>query len=240
MRLNLVRHPVLPALGCLTVMLLSQGFALTQNSDPLSVGLPVTIIRKPKPSRKISYKREIERAPLLKLEWRLIRLLRDGSEEEVTPTQAFRSGERLRISVRVNQDGYLYVVHQRSATSAGTVVFPDVQLNNGSSAIGGTEIVLPSDCPRDVAQHDCALILSQSEGPEFLHVFFTRDPYAELPLTAAEATEKISADTLLRLKSDSGQTLRRQKGSTALSEVLTNINTRDNEDIIETLELKKL
>jgi hypothetical protein len=240
MRLNQVRHPVLLALGCLAVLLLSQRFALTQQSDPLNVGLPVTIIRKAKSTRKSpETSKGVERVPLLKLEWRLLRVSRDGSEEEVSPMQGFRAGERLRISVRANQDGYLYVVHQRSATSDGRLIFPDLQLNNGSSSIGSSEIVLPSNCPSDVERRDCALILSRSNGTELLHLFFSRDPYKELPLTVYETPEKISAETLLKLKSESTQTLRRQKGSTPLSELLTNINTRDNEEIVETLELQK-
>ena len=137
MRLNLARCAFLPVVGCLIVMALSPGLGLTQQSDPLAMRVPVTIIRIPKPNRKLSYKSKgIERAPLLKFEWRLFQVLHDGSEREIDRQQVFKNGERLRISVRANQEGYLYVVHQSSPASPGTVIFPNVQLNNGSSAIG--------------------------------------------------------------------------------------------------------
>ena len=241
MRLNLARCAFLPFVGCLILIALSPGFALTQQNDPLSMRVPVTIIRIPKPNRKISYKSKgIERAPLLKLEWRLFQVLHDGSQQEVDRQQLFKHGERLRISVRANQDGYLYVVYQSSPSEPGTVIFPNVQLNNGISSIGTSEeIVLPSNCPINIEQRDCALILSKSAGPEVFHVFFTRDPFTDLPNTAAEAGKSISADTLNKLKTESGQVLRRQKGSTELSELLTNINTKDNEEIVETLEINK-
>jgi hypothetical protein len=241
MRLKLLRFAFLPVLGCLSVMALSPGFALTQQSDPLTVGVPVTIIRNQKANRKISYKSKgFEYAPLLKLEWRLFRIMHDGSEQEIGQQSLFKHNDRLRISVRANQYGYLYVVHQSSPASPGTFVFPNVQLNDGSSAIGrGEEIVLPSNCPINIERRDCAFILSRSEGPEQLYLIFTRDAFIDLPNTAADAGHHISADALNKLRRESGQVLRRQKGSTALSELLTNVNTRDNEDIIETVEINK-
>lgn len=241
MRLNLVRWAFLPVFGCLIVMALSPGFALTQQIDPLTVGVPVTIFRKQRENRKSSYKSKgFEHAPLLKLEWRLFRVMRDGTEEEIGQQPLFRNNDRLRISVRANQDGYLYVVHQSSPTSPGTFVFPNVQLNDGSSAISRSEeIMLPSNCPINIERRDCAFILSRSEGPEQLHLIFTRDPFIELPSNASEAGNHISADALNKLRGESGQVIRRQKGSTALSELLTNINTKDNEDIIETVGINK-
>jgi hypothetical protein len=44
---------------------------------------------------------------------------------------------------------------------------------------------------------------------------------------------------LEKLEKESGQILRRQKGSTPASELLTNINPKDNEDIMETITLTK-
>jgi hypothetical protein len=68
---------------------------------------------------------------------------------------------------------------------------------------------------------------------------FTRDPITDLPNTAAESTGGIPVETLLKLRADSGQTLRRIKGSTPLSVLVINTNTKDNEDIFETLLLNK-
>jgi hypothetical protein len=220
---------------------LSERTALTQSNDPLTNNLPVSIIRKTKPNRRITYKtKSVERVPLLKLEWRLYAVLDDGSQRETSAQETFKSGDRLRISVRTNQKGYLYVIHQSSPTSPGVVLFPDWNLNEGSSAVSGSEeFVLPSNCSVKTPRRDCALIIARSGEQELFHVFFTRDQMKELPNSASDATGSIAPDLLDKLKSDSGQVLKRQKGSTALSEILANINTRDNEEIIETLALKK-
>ncbi len=238
MRLNLVR--------CTLLLVLAGTFALkarpvfSQQSDVLGAGVPVSIFRNPKSTRRTSSKgKPVERAPLLKLEWRLYKVLANGSEEE-TSLDTFRRGDRLRLAVRTNQDGYLYVIHQRSASSPGEVVFPDSKLNNGSSSVyKSEEFVVPSNCPVKISRRDCALILTPSAGQEIIYVFFSRDPFIDLPASASDATESISPETLEKLMNDSGQDLKPQKGSTPFSELLVNINTRDNEDIIKKLVLDK-
>jgi hypothetical protein len=101
------------------------------------------------------------------------------------------------------------------------------------------EFVLPSNCPANIQRRDCALVVALPAGQELFHLFFTRDPFTDLPNTAAEATGGIPPETLLKMKSDSGQILKRQRGSTPLSVMVVNTNTKDNEDIIETLVLNK-
>lgn len=46
-----------------------------------------------------------------------------GGMKEVSPTRIFKSGERIRLSVRPNKDGYLYVVSLGSSGRAG-LLFP--------------------------------------------------------------------------------------------------------------------
>lgn len=237
MRVNLFRYWLLLILICL----LSAATAFSQQSDPLGIGVPVSIVRKAKPDRRATHKapKPVERAPLLKLEWRLNKVSADGSDGE-TPQRTFRRGDRLRLSVRTNQDGYLYVVHQKSPDSPGVVIFPDSRINYGDSRIDKSEeFVLPSNCPIHVARRDCAVVLTFSGDEELFHLFFTREPFSKLPGSASEAVEAIPAEVLKSLEGGSGQILRRQKGSTEFSELLTNINTNDNEDIMETIILKR-
>ncbi len=238
MRLNLVR--------CTLLLVLAGSFVFeartvfSRQGDLLGGGVPVSIFRKPKPTRRSSSKgKPVERAQLLKLEWRLYKVLADGSEEEAS-LNTFRRGDRLRLGVRTNQDGYLYVIHQKSPASPGEVVFPDSKLNNGSSSVyKSEEFVLPSNCPVKISRRDCALILASATGEEIIYLFFSRDPFIDLPASASDANESISPETLEKLMNDSGQDLRPQKGSTPFSELLVNINTRDNEDIIKKVVLRK-
>ena len=240
MRVNLFCRRVLPMLAWVLAFAASPGrAAFSQQSDPLGVGSPVSIVRKAKADRRMSSKaRPVERAPLLKLEWRLYKVSADGSDEE-TGDRSFKSGHRLRLSVRTNQDGYLYVIHQKSPSAPGVVIFPDSAVNYGNSRVDKSEeFVLPSNCPVNVARRDCSVVLTFSGGEELFHLFFTREPFKDLPSSASDATE-IPATLLEKLKNESGQILRRQKGSTPFSEPLTNINIKDNEDIMETIRLAK-
>ncbi len=237
MRPNPVRCTLLLALACAFTLEARPVFA--QESDPLDVGGAVMIFRKPKPTRPPLKGRPVEKAPLLKLEWRLYKVLADGSEEEAAQ-DSFRRGDRIRLSVRTNQDGYLYVIHQPSPSSPGEVIFPDLKLNNGSSSVyKSEEFVLPSNCPVKISRRDCALILTSSGDQEVFHLLFSRGPFNDLPASASEASENISPELLEKLKDDSGQILKRQRGSTPLSQLLVNINTKDNEDIVERLVLNK-
>src|SRR5215213_795694 len=238
MRQNVVRCTLLLVLACAFTFGACPAFS--QQNDPLEVGVPVSIIRRTKPTRRSSSKgKPVDRAPLLKLEWRVYKVLADGSEKEAAQ-DSFQRGDRIRLSVRTNQDGYLYVVHQNSPTSPGEVIFPDSRLNYGNSSVyKSEEFVLPSNCPVKISRRDCALILTASGDSETFHLFFSRDPFIDLPNSASDATQSISPETLEKLMNDSGQTLKAQRGSTAFSQILVNINTRDNEDIIAKIVLDK-
>ena len=240
MRVNLSGGRVLLVLACLFAFAAAPGGpAFSQQSDVLGVGSPVSIVRKVKVDRVSHKPRPVEKALLLKLEWRLQKVSANGSDEE-TGKRTFNNGDRVRLSVRTNQDGYLYVIHQKSPSSPGVVIFPDSAINYGNSQVGKSEeLVLPSNCPVNISRRDCSVILTFGDSEELFHLFFTREPFTDLPNSASDATNSIPATLLEKLKNESGQILRRQKGSTPFSELLTNINTKDNEDIMETITLTK-
>jgi len=214
--------------------------ALAQ-TDPLYQGKPVAVKRVRKSNRKVHKKTPpVVRVQLLKLEWRVFKVKDDGSQEETSPLAVFHAGDRLRLSVRTNQDGYLYIVHQSSPTAPGQIIFPDSRINNGSNVVNkGEEFVLPSNCPAGMNRRDCALPVTGAAGQELFHLVFTRDPFTDLPNSASEASGGIPPETLSKLKAGSGQVLKRLRGSTPLAVLVVNTNTKDNEDIFETLVLNK-
>ena len=241
MQVNLSGGRVLLVLACLFAFAAApERPAFSQQSDVLGVGSPVSIVRKVKVDRASHKSRPpVEKALLLKLEWRLQKVSANGSDEE-TGQRAFNSGDRVRLAVRTNQDGYLYVIYQKSPSSPGVVIFPDSAINYGSSQVGKSEeVVLPSNCPVDISRRDCSVVLTFSDGEELFHLFFTREPFTVLPASASEASNSIPATVLEKLMKESGQILKRQKGSTRFSELLTNINIKDNEDIMETITLTR-
>ncbi|HET6852722.1 MAG TPA: hypothetical protein VFH46_10505 [Pyrinomonadaceae bacterium] len=238
MRTNLVRCTLL--LGLASLFMFGARPIYSQQNDPIENGVPVNIFRQPKPTRRSSPKaRPVDKAPLLKLEWRLYKVLADGSDQEAGQ-DTFERGDRLRLLVRTNQAGYLYVVYQKSPGSPGEVIFPDFKLNYGSSSVyRGAEFVLPSNCPVKTSRRDCAIFLTSSAEPEIFHLLFSRDPFTDLPNSASDANQTISPETLEKLMNDSGQTLKPQRGSTPFSQILVNINTSDNEDIIAKIVVDK-
>lgn len=216
--------------------------AMAQKNDPLVDDRPVNITRKKKVNRRprVRTYKPVVKATLLKLEWRVHKVKDDGSQEETSPLAVFHDGDRLRVSVRTNQDGYLYIVHQTAPTAPGQIIFPDSRLNNGNNVVTkGQEFVLPSNCPPIMQRRDCSLLVSLPAGQELFHLIFTRDPFTDLPSNASELTGGIPPEALVKLKADSGQVLKRSRGNTPLSVLVTNTNTRDNEDIFETLVLNK-
>ncbi|MFN2532838.1 MAG: DUF4384 domain-containing protein [Pyrinomonadaceae bacterium] len=225
------------------MLFINQSVGRAQGGNPLIDDRPVTIVRKAKPNRvKRARKRRrvVERVPLLKLQWRVLKVKDNGSDEETSPLAMFHVGDRLRLSVRTNQDGYLYIIHQPSPTQPGQIIFPDSRVNGGRNDVTKTqELILPSNCPAGMPARDCSLIVAPPAGREVFTLVFTRDPITDLPNTAAESTGGIPVETLVKLRSESGQALRRIKGTTPLSVLVVNTDTKDNEEIFETLLLNK-
>ncbi len=70
----------------------------------------------------------------LALRYSVLKLAGDGRYEEVDPENVFRSGDRIRIAVQVNDAGYLYVVHQGSS-GVWKVLFPSSEVDHGSNRV---------------------------------------------------------------------------------------------------------
>ena len=219
----------------------------------------VTIVRVQKKSRT-GYKKPTTKVvktiqiPLLAAQLRLLNVDKEGNETEVNPIAAFTTNDRLRMSIKANQTGYLYVIRQASPESDGEIIFPTTLVNNGSNLVkANVEYVLPRNCPVEYVPEprDCALTLfPYEESPqEFFTLIFTRDSLVDLPndvkntrvsLSNLMSAGKISAKTLIDLIEDSGQDLVSQQGDTPFAIRIVNINPKDNEEIIETFVLSKM
>src|SRR6266567_3807755 len=75
--------------------------------NPLIDDRPVPIQRKKKtnrlPRRTRRQPQAVERVPLLKLQWRVLKVKEDGADEETSPIALFHAGDRLRLAVKTNQ-----------------------------------------------------------------------------------------------------------------------------------------
>lgn len=216
----------------------------------------VTIVRVDKKSRSNYRKKKITRivVPLLAAQFRLLTVDADGKEAETNPLAAFTPSDRLRLSVKTNQRGYLYIIRQASPESEGEIIFPTTLVNNGSNYVAAnTEYVIPRGCPAEFAPdpRDCSLRLAPfEEAPqEFFTLIFTRDSLVDLPndvskkrvsLANLMSAGKLESKTLVDLIDDSGQDLVSQQGDTPYAVRIVNVNAKDNEEIIETFVLGKI
>lgn len=225
----------------------------------VNVTRKVTIVRVDKKSRS-NYKKPAKpvvkrvQVPLLAAQLRLLNVDKNGNENEVNPLASFTKNDRLRLSIKTNQRGYLYVIRQASPEDDGEIIFPTTLVNNGSNYItANLEYVIPRNCPEEFAPkpRDCALeLLPYKESPqEFFTLIFTRDSLVDLPndvknkrvsLSNLMSAGKITAATLVSLIDDSGQDLVSQQGDSPFAVRIVNVNPKDNEEIIETFVLSKM
>lgn len=203
-------------------------------------------------AKKPAVKRII--VPLLAAQLRLLKVEENGNEMEVNPLAAIYPEERLRLSLKTNQRGYLYIIRQSAPEADGEIIFPTTLVNNGSNYVTpNVEYVIPRGCPAEYVPEprDCSLkLFPYEEAPqEYFTLIFTRDSLVDLPndvkntrvsLTNLMSAGKISAETLIDLIEDSGQDLISQQGDTPYAMRIVNINPKDNEEIIETFVLSKI
>jgi hypothetical protein len=191
---------------------------------------------------------------LLAVQLKLMLVNRDDSESEVNPLAAFTANDRLRLSVKANQRGFLYIIRQKSPEEDGEIIFPTTLVNGGKNLVAANyEYILPTNCPKDIVPvgRDCSLTLySYDESPqEYFTLIFTRDQLVDLPedvkntrvsLANLMSAGKLPTKTLIDLIEDSNQDLVSQMGDTPFSIRIINQNLGDNEEIIETFILNKV
>lgn len=212
-------------------------------------------------TRRTTTRRVVRKVSVLPLavQLRLLKVDEAGKETEVDPQTQFTPTDRLRLSLKANQRGYLYVVRQKAQDEDGEIIFPTQIVNNGSNyVLPNLEYVLPSNCPKTVIPNpiDCSLTLEPAEvAPmEFFTVIFTRDSLVDLPENAQTTTNtrnkrvglidlmssgKIPVTTLIALIEESGQDLVSQQGDSPFAVRIINQDVTDNEEIIETFVLVK-
>ena len=218
-------------------------FAQDRWDDPVKIKRPPST-----PTRKASSRRvkrtvaTVERAPLLTVQWRLLKFTDDGLRKVVSVDETFTLQDRLLLAVKANQNGYLYIIRQPAADRDGQLLFPSRHYNSGRNYVRtDQEFVLPSDCA-DFAV-PCWFTLPPPAGKEVLTLVFSRDEIEELPnfVSPSAAAPSVSSRVISQLLADSQQRLQRIPG--VLRDRYTiwvrNTNAENNEEIIETLTLNK-
>jgi hypothetical protein len=106
----------------------------------------------------------------LGLEYTILKKSGDGMVR-VPPDAVFRTGDRIRLSIRTNGPGYLYVVTQ-GASSTWSLLFPTPDLAGGDNHVNGwTDNVVP---PNYMVR------LDEPAGPERVFIVLSRTPEESL------------------------------------------------------------
>lgn len=153
----------------------SQGDVSSQNRwDQVT---PVT--RRARPRRVVRGRpraprpRRVERLPLLTVQLRLLMQGTNGQPTEVNRLNTFFPGQRLRLGVMSNQNGYLAIFRQAAPGADAQRIFPDARANEGSNYVTrNVESIVPSNCAANI---DCWYPVMGPAGNEIFTIIFSRD-----------------------------------------------------------------
>lgn len=223
----------------------SQGSA---QSPSLMWGKPVAVTRVEKPRRTAPQPRPkakphapvVQLSPLLSLRWSVLKGAWAKAPDDKKPAAAnpetpFRVGDLLQLAIEVNQDGYLYMVQDSDLT----LIFPDARINGGKNAVKkGQKILIPSNCDKKYqdANGNCWLEVAAKEDD--LTLIFSRDRIDDLPNTVDESgAMTVKREALQALKSGTSQQFSKTNPD-ALTVQFTNLNRKDNEELIIETKIK--
>lgn len=127
-------------------------------------------------------KEEPAKASPQKLGVGLTLLSRDslGLTVRVDPTRTFRKGDRVRVLLETNNDGYLYIFN---TTNGGkpVMIYPNQELDQGGNYL---QAHIPFEIPSSTASEERLrwLVFDEVAGNERLYFVFTREPLPGIPL----------------------------------------------------------
>jgi hypothetical protein len=110
----------------------------------------------------------------------------NGRAVRIDPNREFHNGDRIRISLEPNIDGYLYVFHTEG-DGQPEMIFPDARLEAGENWV---EAHVPMDVPSTL-ETDERLKWFQFYGnpaTEHLFVVLTREPLPDVPIAETLAS----------------------------------------------------
>jgi len=104
----------------------------------------------------------------------------NGLAVRVDPEHVFRKGDRVRVLLETNNDGYLYIFNQ---TDEGPVImiYPDKDLDEAGNYI---KAHVPWEIPSSAADEERLrwLVFDENPGNERLFFVFTREPLDSVPI----------------------------------------------------------
>ena len=105
----------------------------------------------------------------------------NGSPMRVDPSREFRAGDRIRISMESNTDGYLYIFHTEN-NGEPQMLYPDVRLENGANKI---EAHVPYEIPWNEPGVENWFKFDANPANERLYIIVSRQPLPGIPTDTA-------------------------------------------------------
>jgi hypothetical protein len=104
-----------------------------------------------------------------------------GNAVRVDPSQEFHAGDRIRLSLETNTDGYLYIFHTEN-DGEPEMLYPDVRLGKGNNQI---EAHVPYEIPWNEPGVENWFKFDANPANERLYVVVTRQPLPGVPVGSA-------------------------------------------------------
>ncbi len=104
----------------------------------------------------------------------------NGLAVRVDPDHVFRKGDRVRILLETNSDGYLYIFN-RTNNDPAVMIYPDAQLDEGGNYL---QAHVPFEIPAADAEEERLRWFAFDDvgGTEHVFVVFTREPLKNVPI----------------------------------------------------------
>ena len=130
-------------------------------------------------SNSANYEPAFNKSNAIGLGYTLYTLDPTGDSVRVDPDKEFTKGDRIRIALESNTDGYLYVFH-KEADNEPEMLFPDPRLNQGDNAIVAHVLYeIPSNVIGDERYR--WFIFDDKPATEHLYIVITRHPLPNVP-----------------------------------------------------------
>ena len=150
-----------------------------EKSPEKSPGRPTSPTGDPTASSKPSEPAKPVNVPRIGLGMTLFTRDSNGLAVRVDPEHVFRKGDRVRVLLETNTDGFLYIFNQ---TNDGPVImiYPDAQLDDAGNYI---QAHVPWEIPSSAAADERLrwLVFDDVAGTERLFFVLTREPLKDVP-----------------------------------------------------------
>lgn len=119
-------------------------------------------------------------APRLGLGLTLFMRDSNGLAVRVDPDHVFRKGDRVRVLLETNADGYLYIFNTTNDGPA-TMIYPDADLDEAGNYL---QAHVPFEIPTSLATEERLrwFAFDENAGTERLFLVFTREPLGGIPI----------------------------------------------------------